>query len=204
MEKHESAIADLDQAIRLDPEETEQFYSRGVALLDTNKVDKAIADFDVVIRRNPKHAEALVKRGIAWRLKTECEKSVADLSEAIRLDARNPEIWAEARERVGKACELTAWKDADHLSTLAAAHAEAGDFEAARRGRQTRTRFIPGLRIARRAKSGSNYIGRRNRTGTRTNRGGEVVALGRDRGGSEPGHPGRLPAPGSHRSRLAP
>ena len=32
---------------------------------------------------------------------------------------------------MGKACELTAWKDADHLSTLAAAHAEAGDFEAA-------------------------------------------------------------------------
>jgi hypothetical protein len=36
-----------------------------------------------------------------------------------------------ALESATRACELTRWKDADSIQTLAAAHAEVGDFKAA-------------------------------------------------------------------------
>jgi hypothetical protein len=72
-----------------------------------------------------------------------------DLESAIQIDVRNPDphkILArllatcnEAATRDGKraveeatrACELSKWKDPDCLDTLAASHAEAGDFAAA-------------------------------------------------------------------------
>ena len=55
---------------------------------------------------------------------------------------RQAQIWAtspdvnvrngkKAVESAANACELTAWKNADYLDTLAADYAEAGDFAAA-------------------------------------------------------------------------
>ena len=75
--------------------------------------------------------------------------AIADLNEAIRLEggnawSHNSLAWVcatcpEARYRDGKravasatrACELSEWKEAYMLGTLAAACAEAGDFDAA-------------------------------------------------------------------------
>jgi serine/threonine-protein kinase len=75
--------------------------------------------------------------------------AVADYTEAIRLDAKNPSTFnnlawlfgtfpnadfrngSKAVEHAKQACELTSWKDAEHLDTLGAAYAEAGDFDEA-------------------------------------------------------------------------
>src|SRR5262249_21879307 len=58
-------------------------------------------------------------------------------------DARNSLAWLlaagpdrvrdgkQAVEHAARACELTAWKDPGCIATLAAAHAEAGDFDRA-------------------------------------------------------------------------
>ena len=72
-----------------------------------------------------------------------------DWKEAIRIDPRNSValneqawLWAtcpDAKYRDGKravesatrACELSEWKDENHLGTLAAAQAEIGDFSKA-------------------------------------------------------------------------
>ena len=74
---------------------------------------------------------------------------MGDFNEAIRLDPRNgfahnnrAWLWAtcpagkyrdgkKAVESAGKACELGEWKNAYQVDTLAAAYAEAGDFETA-------------------------------------------------------------------------
>ena len=111
--------------------------------------DKAIADYNEAIRLDPKDAAAYDNRGNAWQAKGEYDKAIADYNEAIRLDPKDADayngrawLWAtcpDARYRDGKqavesatrACELTDWKNADHLDTLAAAYAEAGDFDAA-------------------------------------------------------------------------
>jgi tetratricopeptide (TPR) repeat protein len=90
-----------------------------------------------------------VNRGVAWRAKGEYDKAIADHSEAIRLDPKlapanvnRAWLWAtcpdakyrdakRAVESATRACELSEWKDAVFINTLAAAYAEAGDFEAA-------------------------------------------------------------------------
>lgn len=59
-----------------------------------------------------------VLNNLAWLLATSPDDAIRDGGRAIELAKR--------------ACELTDWKEAHIISTLAAAHAEAGDFEAAR------------------------------------------------------------------------
>ena len=118
-------------------------------LVHKKEYDKAIADYDEAIRLDPKYAVAYHNRGNAWYLKHEYDKAIADYGEAIRLEPKYASaynmrawLWAtclDAKCRDGKravesatrACELTDWKDADSLDTLAASCAEAGDFDAA-------------------------------------------------------------------------
>jgi tetratricopeptide (TPR) repeat protein len=145
----EKAIVDFDEAIRLDPLFSAAHVARGHALSSQKEFDKAIADFDDAARLDPNGANAYTGRGYAWSQKKDYEKAIADYDEAIRLDpedagALNGRAWlwstsTEAKYRNGKqavetakkACELTEYKDAMIIDTLAAASAETGDFDSA-------------------------------------------------------------------------
>jgi tetratricopeptide (TPR) repeat protein len=88
-------------------------------------------------------------RGVIWDNKREYGKALADFNEATRLDPGYAEaffdralvlaICPDAKYRDGKkavesaqrACELTDWKVAKYIVSLAAAYAEAGDFQQA-------------------------------------------------------------------------
>ena len=148
----DKAIADYTEAIRLDfklASLASAYHNRGGAWGAKKEFDKAIADFAEAIRLDPKDAVAYHNRGNVWDDKKEYDKAIADYDEAIRLDpkyarAYNARAWLwatcpDAKFRDGKravesatpACELSDWKDANNLDTLAAACAEAGDFDAA-------------------------------------------------------------------------
>jgi tetratricopeptide (TPR) repeat protein len=147
--EYDKAIADHSEAIRLDPKDVPAYNNRGAARLAKGEYDRAIADYDEAIRLDPRLAPAYIGRGIAWAYKKEYDKAIADHSEAIRLDpkyamAYNNRAWLwatcpDAKYRDGKkavesatrACELSEWKEADPIAALAAASAEAGDFDAA-------------------------------------------------------------------------
>ena len=47
------AIADFDQAIRLDPKDTKAYYNRGMALEKKRSLQKALADFRMHARLAP-------------------------------------------------------------------------------------------------------------------------------------------------------
>lgn len=143
---YENAIADYNEAIRLDPNDASAFICRGWVGSQKKDYDKAIADYDEAIRIEPKYALAFSNRGIA-RSNREYEKAIVDYSEAIRIDPKFASaynslgwLWATCPERkyrdgkkavesATRACELSEWKNAYRLETLAAAYAEAGDFD---------------------------------------------------------------------------
>ena len=143
------AIADFDEAIRLDPGNVETYFNRGLVWQAKGEHDDAVADFTEAIRLDPSDAPAYNNRGHVRKLKGEFDQALADYDVAIRLDPRDPAAYnnrawiratcPDATYRDGplavasatRACELTGWKNADDLDTLAAACAEAGDFTAA-------------------------------------------------------------------------
>ena len=146
--EYEKAIADFSEAIRLDPQYAIAYNGRATAWYAKGANDKAIADCNEAIRLDPQYALAYNNRGVAWYRKTEYGKAIADYNEAIRLDPKDALayngrswLWAtcpdanyrdgkRAIESATKACELTVWEDAYPVGALAAACAEAGDFDA--------------------------------------------------------------------------
>jgi len=98
------AIADYDEAIRLDPNftkaielrskalmnkkewESGSLYNRGVRHIDEGQEDLAIADWSEAISANPNLDLAFIQRGLAYANICEFDKAIADYSEAIRLN----------------------------------------------------------------------------------------------------------------------
>ena len=143
------ALGDYNEAIRLDPTQASSTSTAAAFGRAKKEYDKAIADYNQAIRLDPKDALAYNNRGTAWHAKKEYDKAIADYNEAIRLDPKYASaynnrawLWAtcpdakyrdgrKAVESAKKACELSAWKEPNHIDTLSAAHAEAGEFDAA-------------------------------------------------------------------------
>jgi tetratricopeptide (TPR) repeat protein len=93
---------------------------RADAYLNIGEHAKAVKDFEKALKLEPE--DTLVLNNFAWVLATSPEDDVRDGKRAVELATR--------------AVELTDEKEAHILSTLAAAHAETGDFEAARKWSQ--------------------------------------------------------------------
>jgi RNA polymerase sigma factor (sigma-70 family) len=149
-EEYDKAIADYTEALRLAPEDAFlYYYTRALSWRAKGDQDKAADDFAAAVRIVPKDADGYISRSIAWSATGEYGKALADLNEAMRLDPEDANacrmaawLWAtcpDAQFRDGKraveaatrARELSGGADADMLDTLAAACAEAGDFDAA-------------------------------------------------------------------------
>ena len=116
-EKNEygKAIADYNEAIRIDPKLTPAYTNRRSVWTAQKKYDKVIADLDEMIRGDSQNASAYNNRG--WLRATCPDAKYRDGKKAV--------------ESATKACELTEWKKRTFIGTLAAAYAEAGDFDAA-------------------------------------------------------------------------
>ena len=65
MERHDEAIADYDQAIRLKPDYAEAYNNRGNAKRALERHDEAIVDYNEAIRLKPDFAEPYYNRGNA-------------------------------------------------------------------------------------------------------------------------------------------
>lgn len=143
------AIADYDVAVGIDPRNALALANRGSARYEKKDYERAIVDLDRAIEIDPNLALAYVVRGNAKRGTGSVEGAIVDYGRAIEVDPRlaaayNLLAWElatserpavrdgrRAVESALKACELTDWKNAAYLDTLAAAYARAGDFEAA-------------------------------------------------------------------------
>jgi tetratricopeptide (TPR) repeat protein len=80
------AIADYDEAIRLDPISAKAYSSRGTAYQTKGDRDRAITDYSEAIRLNPNDSVSYHNRGLAKRAKGDSAGGEADIAKAKQLD----------------------------------------------------------------------------------------------------------------------
>jgi tetratricopeptide (TPR) repeat protein len=140
------AVKDLDQVIRLDPKSPIAFATRSAIKGAAGQLDLARRDAEDAVRLGPKMPVALLARAEIAARQGEYRQGLADvdatlalvpeLAAAHNVRARMLACASDASVRNGAeavrsattACELSDWKNRDFLDTLAAAHAEAGNF----------------------------------------------------------------------------
>jgi tetratricopeptide (TPR) repeat protein len=135
MSSYDSALADFGQTMRFDPKNALVHFDRGLLysqegehrlaaadfkqalLLEShdNGTKSANLDYAKLLLRDPSHATAY--HSLAWVWATSPDASVRDGQKAL--------------EYANKACELSGWKNANFLGTLAAGYAECGNFKEA-------------------------------------------------------------------------
>ena len=109
------AIEVLSKILEEDSESWRAVRARGDARLSVGQHAEAIEDYNVALKIQPEDGGLL--NNLAWVLATSPDDKVRDGQRALELAT--------------KACELTEYKEAHILSTLASTYAELGDFETA-------------------------------------------------------------------------
>jgi tetratricopeptide (TPR) repeat protein len=144
--QYDQAILDYTRALEIDPKYETAYYNRGIAYMDKGQFDQAVADYSKAIELNPKLDKAYYHRGDAYVKKGQYDQAIADYNKAIEISPNNSTAYnnlawllattKESKYRDGekavdlalKACELSDWKNAYCLGTLAATYARMGDF----------------------------------------------------------------------------
>ena len=111
------AVDAYSQTIAGEPQNWFAFQGRADTYLNLGQQDKAVEDYEQALQLDP--ANSGVLNNLAWLLATSPEDKLRNGKRAIELAT--------------KACEVTEFKQAHILSTLAAAYAETGDFETAKK-----------------------------------------------------------------------
>jgi tetratricopeptide (TPR) repeat protein len=149
--KYDQALESFNWAVKLNPRNAYAYNGRGCVWAAKRQYDLATADFNRAFQLEPKNPENYWCRAQLWIAKKEYDKALADFNRAVQLDpkydnAYDSLAWLQAtcpdrRYRDGKAAcanakkayELTEERNWYYLDTIAAAYAETGDFEQARK-----------------------------------------------------------------------
>ena len=86
LHRHEEAIADCSEAIRLDPHNPELYLERAEARSAVGRFEEGLADYDRAIDLDPDHAAAYLGRGRAKSELGRHEEAVEDYDHAVQLD----------------------------------------------------------------------------------------------------------------------
>ncbi len=143
----DEAIVELREAIRLEPNEG-SYMNLGQVLEEKGDLDGAIEAYKMALRINRKIGPGHYILAKALQEKRNMVGAVASYRKAVQFEEKAPLFhndlaWVlavgpdgvrdgkQAVEYATRACELTGWKNASNIDTLAAAYAEAGNFDKA-------------------------------------------------------------------------
>ena len=158
---YEKAIIDYNQTVKLQPNDFGAITSRGHAYFQAEKYREALLDYIQAIRLQPNSAVAYANRADAYRSLSMWEDAATDYRESIRLDnqlgrAYQSAAWLMATcpdnsfrdqklaiEAAQKAIGLDGQNDYRYLDTLAAAQANAEQFEQAVATQQNAIKIAP-------------------------------------------------------------
>jgi tetratricopeptide (TPR) repeat protein len=87
----DKALADCNEALKLDPGNPAMLDSRGLVLLRTGDLDKSMADYNAALRLVPNAANALYGRGLAELRKGMAAEGHADIAAATAINPKLPD-----------------------------------------------------------------------------------------------------------------
>jgi tetratricopeptide (TPR) repeat protein len=146
-DKLEDAIGDLRKLLHADPNRIEWRLQLAMYHQADDRPRKAVQLFSEILENDPQNWLALRGRGDGYISIGDHKKALPDLEAALKIQPENSGIlnnlaWLlatspddelrdgkRAIELATKACELTEYKQAHILSTLASGYAESGDWE---------------------------------------------------------------------------
>ena len=103
--EYDLAIAVLDSAIAMDPDDALLYRDRGMSYRARDDYDRAIRDFDRAVELDPKFASALNSRGFTYQLKGDYDRAIEDYDRSIELAPESPAAYrnrANARFILGR------------------------------------------------------------------------------------------------------
>jgi tetratricopeptide (TPR) repeat protein len=152
----ERAAQQFSTAIKLEPGNADYHIALSVALAKQGKPDEAMAELNSAAQHIPTNPEIQAHLAALCTRQHKTKEAIAHYRETVRLyrvalehDPDSPALlnnlaWilaanpndeirngADAVKLARHACEVTHWKEAVHIGTLAAACAEAGQFDEA-------------------------------------------------------------------------
>src|SRR2546421_2795341 len=83
------AIAAFDEALRINPRDSQAYIYRGAACLAGGEPNAAISNFTQLIVLEPTNAIAYLDRSAAYRAKEQFNRALEDLEKSIRLNPTN-------------------------------------------------------------------------------------------------------------------
>lgn len=150
-DKLDEAIEDVRTLSRADPSNNDFKYRLAMLYNANDEPEKSLRLYDRLIRGDKENAGYLRGRGDANLSLSKHKEAIADYEAALELDSEDDGVlnnlaWvlatagdeknrdgARAIELATKAAEITEFKEAHILSTLASGYAEAGDFDNAKK-----------------------------------------------------------------------
>jgi len=148
-EEYDLALGDYSKILELDPDNLTALRNRAAAHFRRGDFEDAVRDYSEAIDRAPDNVTAYGFRAYTYERSGQLAAAIADYEKAVELDGTSHSIvdrlarilatrpdesvrdGKRAVEFATRACEMTGWKQAVYLDTLAAAYAEAGEFETA-------------------------------------------------------------------------
>jgi curved DNA-binding protein CbpA len=91
----DKAIADLNQAVRLAPDDAQAYHERGNAWGRKGDTDRALADYERALQIEPRDPRIFHDRGLMWERKGELDKALGDLDHAVRMSFTDPEVYTD-------------------------------------------------------------------------------------------------------------
>ena len=145
----DDAISEFKQSLIINPHSAKAYYNLGTAYDKKGLLEDAISEYKKALTINPYYAKAYHNLGLAFKARGKLSDAISAYRKVLSLKPDNYEVYndlawiyatspkahirsgEEAVTLATKACELTGFKKAEALDTLAAAYAEQGRFDKA-------------------------------------------------------------------------
>ena len=102
--ENQQALAEFDQAIGLDPNNSKALFGRGLLYQGEQQHQLAIDDFTAANGLEPQQSGPLLARAVSYLALNKAREAALDLDEALQADPQNEQIWTNrglAYERLG-------------------------------------------------------------------------------------------------------